>query len=223
MAGSSKRRKAPVPKRVRLSPDARRRQLLEVAAEVLTRHGVEAVQISEVATRAGVTRPIVYRYFPTREALVLAVLEDFGEALDAAYRDALLGSMGQGIDVITRAFVEASCRVIEAKGAGPWRLLESRGVGQAIGRAGLELHDRLFSPWLTSLAELSGRSETELAMALAGVVAMGRSALDHWIDGFVPREAAIEHAARGVRALLEEFARGPVVAAAAPDVSLRRS
>lgn len=209
MAVSPKRRSAPKPKRLRLSPDARRRQLLDVAADVLTRHGVEAVQISEVAARAGVTRPIVYRYFPTREALVLAVLEDFGETIDAAYREALRSSMGQPIDEVTRAFVEASCRVIEAKGAGPWRLLESRGVGREIGRAGLELHDRLFSPWLSNLAELSGRSESELAMILAGVVAMGRSALDHWIDGIVSREVAVEHAARGVRALLEEFARQP--------------
>lgn len=209
MAPPTKRRAAPKPKRLRLSPEARRRQLLDVAADVLTRHGVEAVQISEVASRAGVTRPIVYRYFPTREALVLAVLEDTGEAIDAAYRRALVSSMGQGMDVISRAFVEASCEVIEEKGAGPWRLLESRGVGRAIGRAGLDLHDRLFTPWLSKLAELSGRSEQELAMVLAGVVAMGRSALDHWIDGVVSRQVAVDHAARGVRALLEEFARAP--------------
>lgn len=209
MAASTKRRAVPKPKRLRLSPDARRRQLLDVAADVLTKHGVEAVQISEVAARAGVTRPIVYRYFPTREAMVLAVLEDFGLALDAAYREALLSSLGQPIDVITRSFVEASCRVIEEKGAGPWRLLESRGVGREIGRAGLELHDRLFQPWMSNFAELAGRSEAELAMGLAGVVAMGRSALDHWIDGHVSREVAVEHAARGVRALIEEFARPP--------------
>lgn len=194
-------------RRVRLSPDARRKQLLDIAASVLTSHGIEAVQISDVAIRAGVTRPIVYRYFATREALVLAVLEDFGEALDEAYRQALLGSLGQPIERITRAFVEASCSVIEAKGAGPWRLLESRSMGRAIGRAGIDVHDRLFSPWFGRLAELSGASETEVAMVIGGVVAMGRAALDFWIDGLVSREAAVDHAARGVRALLEEFAR----------------
>ena len=102
---------------VRLSPEARRKQLLEVAAAILSEHGVEKVEVKEVAARAGVTRPIVYRFFPTRQALVLALLEDVAEAIDANFRDALVRSIGQPIETISRTFVEASCAAIEAKGS----------------------------------------------------------------------------------------------------------
>lgn len=204
------RRGATTPRKkgIRLSPEARRRQILDIAAAILTDHGVEAVQITDVAVRANVTRPIVYRFFPTREALVLGVLEDFANALDTAYREALVRSFGEPIDVITREFVVASCDVIEAKGAGPWRLLESRGVGRAIGRAGLELHDRLFTPWFGQLAELTGVPESEIAMVISAVVSMGRAMLDFWIDGQVSRDVAIDGATRGVRALIVEFRSG---------------
>lgn len=195
------------PKRgVRMSPEARRRQILEVAAALLSDRGVESVQITDVAEHAGVTRPIVYRFFPTREALVLGVLEDFAAALDSAYRDALVRTLGQPLEAIITEFVAASCDVIEAKGAGAWRLLDSRGIAVTTGRAGLELHDRLFSPWFRQLAEMTGVPEAEIAMIVSAVVAAGRSMLDFWIDGRVPREVAIVNAGRGVRALIVEFA-----------------
>src|SRR5262245_19282245 len=65
------------PPTARVPPDARRRQLLDEAARLLTEHGIEQLQITEVATRVGVSRPLVYRQFPTRQALVRALLEDF--------------------------------------------------------------------------------------------------------------------------------------------------
>lgn len=199
----------PKPKvQTRLAPEARRRQLLDVAAAVLTEHGIEAVQISTVAERAGVTRPIVYRFFETREALVLAVLEDFADALDAVYREALVRTLGQPVETIARAFVDASCDVVERKGAGPWRMLETRGMGREVGRDGVDLVERFFSPWYERLAEFTGTRRIVVAMQVAGIVAAGRSALDFWIDGHVSREAAVEHATRTVRVLIEEFARG---------------
>lgn len=208
---TAKRESAPekAVKAVRLSPEARRRQILGVASELLSASGIEAVQITDVADRAGVTRPIVYRFFPTREALVLSILEDFSIALDTAYRDALVRTFGQSLEAIVNEFVVASCDVIEAKGAGAWRLLDSRGIGVTAGRAGLELHDKLFSPWFRQLAEMTGVPEAEIAMIVSAVVAAGRSMLDHWIEGRVSREVAVMNASRGVRALIVEFAKLP--------------
>src|SRR3954470_819654 len=97
----------------RVPPDLRRRQLLAEAAQLLTQHGLEQVQITEVAERAGVSRPLVYRLFPTRQALLRAVLEDFAEFLGARFHETLQRLQSASIDTIATAFVEACCDSIE--------------------------------------------------------------------------------------------------------------
>src|SRR5690606_35783155 len=110
----------------RVPKDMRRRQLLAEAAHLLTQYGVEHVQITEVAERAGVSRPLVYRLFPTRQALLRAVLEDFSEYLGARFHEALQRFQSASVEAMVTAFVEASCEAIEEKGAGPWLLLDPR-------------------------------------------------------------------------------------------------
>ena len=60
--------------RTRLSPSARRAQLLECALAAFAEHGVARATHSHVAERAGVSVPAVHSYFRTREDLVAAVL-----------------------------------------------------------------------------------------------------------------------------------------------------
>jgi AcrR family transcriptional regulator len=65
-----------------LRADARRNRakVLEAAAEVFAAQGL-AVPIDEVARRAGVGVGTVYRHFPTKEALIEAIVLDRVEAL----------------------------------------------------------------------------------------------------------------------------------------------
>jgi len=51
-----------------------RRRILDAAVEVLSLSGFDAASLSEVAARAGVSRPTVYRHFGSREQLVSAAL-----------------------------------------------------------------------------------------------------------------------------------------------------
>ncbi|MBX3496593.1 MAG: TetR/AcrR family transcriptional regulator [Parvibaculum sp.] len=62
--------------RTRLSPSARRAQLLECALAAFAEHGVARATHSHVAERAGVSVPAVHSYFRTREDLVAAVLDE---------------------------------------------------------------------------------------------------------------------------------------------------
>ena len=59
-------------RRTRLSPDARRAQLIEVAAPIIVKHGVHAFRLQDVADAAGVSQPLVSSYFATRDELVVA-------------------------------------------------------------------------------------------------------------------------------------------------------
>jgi TetR/AcrR family hemagglutinin/protease transcriptional regulator len=62
--------------RRRLAPEERRAQLLGVALRIFARRGLGQARHAEVAREAGVAVSTVFLYFPTREALVSAVLSE---------------------------------------------------------------------------------------------------------------------------------------------------
>lgn len=67
--------------RTRLPPAQRRAQLLAQALAVFARRGLGQGRHAEIATAAGVSVSTVFVYFPTREALVAAVLGEVEHAL----------------------------------------------------------------------------------------------------------------------------------------------
>ncbi len=62
-------------RRERLSPDDRRAQILAGAVSYFAEVGFEG-GTRELARRLGVTQPLIYRYFPSKEDLIRAVYED---------------------------------------------------------------------------------------------------------------------------------------------------
>lgn len=190
--------------RKRFSPDARKKQIVAVAARLLTRHGTD-LAFSDLAAAAGVTRPVIYKFFPTRRALVAAVLEDFEAALRARFVEGATASLPGNLEEITRVFVDAVCDTIEAKGAGPWKLLDTDGPDPEIARMGRAIQERIVAPWRPRIAEITGASPREVLGASRMIVAAGRAVLELWYSGSLTREEAAEAATRGVSALLREF------------------
>ncbi len=62
-------------KRTRLSPQARADQILEQAADLIQREGLSAVTMERLAKDAGISKGLVYNYFPSRDALLAALLQ----------------------------------------------------------------------------------------------------------------------------------------------------
>jgi len=62
-------------KKQRLTAADRRVQLMDVGRVVFGASGYEATSIEEIATRAGVTKPIVYEHFGAKEGLYAAIVE----------------------------------------------------------------------------------------------------------------------------------------------------
>lgn len=67
--------------RRRLSPDERRNELLTLGAEVFGQRPYDEVRIDEIAEKAGVSRALMYHYFPDKRAYFAAVLRAEGERL----------------------------------------------------------------------------------------------------------------------------------------------
>ncbi|MFG2835103.1 TetR/AcrR family transcriptional regulator [Streptomyces zaomyceticus] len=70
----------------RLSVEERRGQLLEAAQELFAHRSPEDVSLDDVAEAAGVSRPLVYRYFPGgKQQLYEAALRSSADALDRCF------------------------------------------------------------------------------------------------------------------------------------------
>ncbi|MGW5736729.1 MULTISPECIES: TetR/AcrR family transcriptional regulator [Streptomyces] len=70
-------------------PRKKREQLiLDAAAEEFGRKGYARGSTAQVAARAGITKPLIYEYFGSKDGLYLSCLEQAGTRLVAAVRDA---------------------------------------------------------------------------------------------------------------------------------------
>jgi AcrR family transcriptional regulator len=70
----------------RLAPEARREQLAELAQELIAADGYAAFSLDTLAERAGVTRNLLYHYFPRgRLDLFLAAIERGGEEMTGGW------------------------------------------------------------------------------------------------------------------------------------------
>ena len=84
---------------VRADAARNRLRVLEVAYETFATEGL-TVPVDEIARRAGVGAGTVYRHFPTKDALVVAVVEDRLRRIEEGAR-ALLKSEGPGEALFT--------------------------------------------------------------------------------------------------------------------------
>jgi AcrR family transcriptional regulator len=64
------------PAKRRMASEDRRRQILAVAAELFSARGYAGTTTKQIAEAAGVSEPIVFRLFATKEDLYTAILED---------------------------------------------------------------------------------------------------------------------------------------------------
>ena len=60
--------------------DAKRRALVAVAMDVVARYGYRRVNMTDIATAAGVSRPGLYLYFKTKEHIFSAAVQALAEA-----------------------------------------------------------------------------------------------------------------------------------------------
>src|SRR3954465_5196438 len=88
------------------SQNQRRKRIVQAAAALASRGGVEAMQMRTVAERAGVALRTLYRYFPSKMALVVAVVGgeiDLRESSIQRRPPSASTPAGRAVDVLMRA------------------------------------------------------------------------------------------------------------------------
>jgi AcrR family transcriptional regulator len=88
---------------VRLPAIERREQILDVAVGVFAHHGFHATSMNDVAEVAGVTKPVLYQHFDSKQDLYLALLQEAGDRMLSSIRAATAGA-SSGREQTVRGF-----------------------------------------------------------------------------------------------------------------------
>jgi AcrR family transcriptional regulator len=103
-------RKTPVQARSAVTVEA----ISEATIQVLLSHGTDRLTTTRVAERAGVSVGTLYQYYPNKESVLFAVLEDHldrvSAAVEAACERALGKPLAEMVKDVTEAFVDAKMR-----------------------------------------------------------------------------------------------------------------
>src|SRR5437588_9998611 len=79
------------PSPMRLKAPQRREQLIEVATKLFAKHGYEATTTAAIADAAGVTEPILYRHFKSKQELFVAIVREMSDQTMQEWRELILG------------------------------------------------------------------------------------------------------------------------------------
>jgi AcrR family transcriptional regulator len=98
----------------RMPPEARARAILEAAAALILENGSASVGMDQVAERAGISKPLIYKYFPGREELLKAILAREFEALRGRGLDSIPNEVP--VEQVIRGTVERALRYYDERG-----------------------------------------------------------------------------------------------------------
>ncbi|ONI81239.1 TetR family transcriptional regulator [Actinosynnema sp. ALI-1.44] len=180
----------------RLSRADRRRQLLDSALEIIRADGTNALTLVTLADRAGVSRPVVYDHFGTREGLLVELYRDYDERIGATMREALrqrARSLGAVASALSTAYVDG---VVDAgeKCEEVFAALSGSPQTREVLRESREFHIEQFRQALEPFARLDLPALTGMFSAVDG---LARAAA----DGRISRADAIATASLVVKRL----------------------
>lgn len=97
-----------------MAPEQRRSQILDAAATLILDTGHSSCTLEQVAKAAGISKPLIYKYFPRREDLVVALLEREFAELRGHGLNATPGDVP--VDRIGGLTIERALRYYDARG-----------------------------------------------------------------------------------------------------------
>jgi AcrR family transcriptional regulator len=177
-------------------PRERREQLiLDVAGQAFAQAGYDSASMDEIASRAGVSKPMLYAYFGSKEGLYLAYIERAGGEL----LDRLVGAAPREAQpaAALRARITEFLSFVEEHGDG-WRVLfrelaSTRPFAERVA----ELRERIAGAIRVMIEEgVGGSCSGYPATAADGIahalVGAGESLANWWLDHpETPREQVV--------------------------------
>src|SRR5262249_20728428 len=150
-----------------------RQRILETADRLFYRDGIRAVGIDRIIAEANVAKMSLYKHFPSKDDLILAVLKYREEGVLEFFRSAM-ERHGKKAKTPLRAFFAALRDFFESRGSGGCPFQNAAVELAAPAHSGTEFvrgHKQRFSEFLRGLVEEAvGKSAAKVAPAVALLV-----------------------------------------------------
>jgi AcrR family transcriptional regulator len=167
-----------------MTPERRRAHLLDAAAELAAGRGLAALSVEEIAAHAGVSEGLLYHYFPTKQALLVAAVRRAADAMRAALDVAAHGAPLESLTAGLAAYLDH----VQADPTG-WRaLLQARTGDLAEIAADVDEHSRRLLLLQIGVAQPS----PVLSTVLDGWTALERQVCLGWLERPTVARAAVE-------------------------------
>ncbi|WP_107085302.1 TetR/AcrR family transcriptional regulator [Streptomyces maremycinicus] len=193
--------------RRRMGVEERRQQLIGVALELFAQRSPDEVSIDEIAAAAGISRPLVYHYFPGKLSLYEAALKRASEDLASRFAEPHDGPLGSRLLRVMRRYFD----FVDAHGPGFSALMRG---GPAVGSSTTNaLIDSVRqSAYEHILAHLGvPDAPPRLELIVRSWISLAESTALIWLDGRrIPREELEVQ-------LVQDFAALTAVSAAHDD------
>ena len=163
----------------RLSAPERRRRIEEAATALFAERGYAATTIDDIVTGAGVTKPMLYRHFESKQALVMSLLERHRDELAAAPLDVLLATEHAAFPERLDAMLDAWFGYVEAHPFVRLLLHDSSGDPEVAALV-RELHDRQRAADVALLREFAPHIPTAELQPLGEVIRSSLAGLALW-------------------------------------------
>lgn len=184
----------------RMAPQQRRAQLVAAALASAAEHGYAGLSLDDVGERAGVTRNLLYHYFPRgRLDLYLAALERAGDELTGEFIVAPEQPLAERLAANTERAIRHAARASDAWLV--WRHARSAAEPEI-----LAVRDRYRDALVTGMSRnlLGTDDPPPLArVALRAYLDFHETALDEWRDSGLDRAALLALLERTLTATVE--------------------
>ena len=177
--------------RSRMSARERRRQLTNIGLELLADRPIQEVALDEVADRAGISRTLVFHYFPTKSDFYAAVVKAAGQRLLTGGRR----PSGDTPEGRVRSLIAGYLKLVEASRDMYVRLVRGAAGGDpAVLRVLDELRWALVPLWLDAaeVPEGDGADRNVTRLLLRGWLASLEEVALVWDSSRVPRDVLID-------------------------------
>ena len=147
--------------------------------EVFAENGFHGTSMNEVAEAAGVTKPVLYQHFASKEALYRELVDDLGARLERAILDAVAVADGprQQVEAGFRAYF----RWATSEGPAFQVLFAEHTRSDPQLAAPLAKVESLVADRVASLIDIEGLTDRERHVLAFGVVGVAESIRRHWI------------------------------------------
>lgn len=122
-------------------PKSTRRRILEAAVEVFAGKGYHEARVDEIVEASKTSKGAVYSYFPSKERIFLALVDEFARLLEEQLKEAMAreDSEIQRVDAALETCLDTFGRY---RKLAKIFLVQATGLGTAFEEKRLEIHDR---------------------------------------------------------------------------------